>query len=142
MPGYYSSIETKVQTATPQNKLYAIGEQGSSNTQASNTITGYILDNKTAEPVIGASVQVENTAIDVITDQYGYYTLSVPKGKHTLSIQSIGMKDTKRDIMVYGDGKLNIEMQNPDHLSEKSYRVIRESKQCEKPANGCSKNRY
>ena len=107
----YADIGNKVQNATEQNKLYSIGEQGSSNTQLNNTITGFILDNKTGEPVIGASVQVANTGIDVITDQFGYYTLSVPKGRHTLSIQSIGMKDTRREIMVYGDGKFNIEMQ-------------------------------
>ena len=107
----YADIGNKVQNATEQNKLYSIGEQSSSNTQVRNTITGFILDNKTGEPVIGASVQVENTDIDVITDQYGYYTISLPKGRHTLSIQSIGMKDTKREILVYGDGKLNIEMQ-------------------------------
>ena len=107
----YTGIGNKVQNATEQNKLYSIGEPSSSNTQLNNTITGFILDNKTGEPVIGASVHVANTGIEVITDQFGYYTLSVPKGRHTLSIQSIGMKDTRREIMVYGDGKFNIEMQ-------------------------------
>ena len=96
----------KVQNAKVQKQqLYSIGNSNlPSNTQLNNTITGFILDNKTGEPVIGASVQVANTGIDVITDQFGYYTLSVPKGRHTLSIQSIGMKDTRREIMVYGDG--------------------------------------
>lgn len=105
------SNDNIVQNATKQNKLYSIGEQSRSNNTVSNTITGFILDNKTGEPVTGASVHVENTGIDAISDQFGYYTISVPKGRHTLSIQSIGMKDTKREIMVYGDGKFNIEMQ-------------------------------
>ena len=107
----FSDNDNKAQNATQQNKLYAIGQQNSSNGQPAKTITGFILNNKTGEPVIGASINVEGTTIDVITDQFGYYTLSVPKGRHTLSIQSIGMKDTKREIMVYGDGKFNIEMQ-------------------------------
>ncbi len=103
--------DNKILNATQQNKLYTIGEPGNSNSQSRNTITGFILDNKTGEPVIGASIHLENTAIDVAADQFGYYTISVPKGKHTLSIQSIGMKDTKREIMVNGDGRFNIEMQ-------------------------------
>ena len=107
----YSTIAI-VQSGTQQNKLYAIGEKITSNDQQRNTITGYISDTKTAEPVIGASIHVENTTIDVTSDQFGYYTIAVPKGRHTLSIQSIGMKDTRREIMVYGDGKFNIEMQN------------------------------
>ncbi len=107
----YLNAGSKVKNSTQPNKLYTIGEQGSSNNQSQFTITGFLLDNKTGEPVIGASVHVENTSMGVITDQYGYYTISLPKGRHTLSIQSIGMKDTKREIQVYGDGKFNIEMQ-------------------------------
>lgn len=100
-----------IQNATQQNKLYPIGDQNASNTPAHNIITGFIADKTTGEPVIGASVHIENTGIYVITDQFGYYTLSVPKGRQALSVQSIGMRDTKREIMVYGDGKFNIEMQ-------------------------------
>ncbi|MEO6456466.1 MAG: carboxypeptidase-like regulatory domain-containing protein [Ginsengibacter sp.] len=107
----YGSVANKVQNATLQNKLYTVGEQGPSTNQAQNTINGFIADSKSGEPVIGASVHVENSKIDVITDQYGYYTISLPKGRHTLSIQSIGMKDTKREILVKGNGKFNIEMQ-------------------------------
>ena len=44
-------------------------------------------------------------------DQYGYYSLNLPKGRYILNIQSIGMRDTRRLIMVYGDGKLNIDLQ-------------------------------
>jgi hypothetical protein len=69
------------------------------------------LDSKTGEPVIGASVHAENTGIGGVSDQYGYYIISLPRGRYTLSIQSVGMKDTKREIMVNGDGKFNIEMQ-------------------------------
>ncbi len=108
----YTDTDSKVQNAGPQKRLYSIGEKASSRNQPNNTITGFILDNKTGDPVIGASVQLENTGIDAITDQFGYYTLAVPTGRHTLAIQSVGMKDTKREIVVYGDGKFNIEMQS------------------------------
>jgi hypothetical protein len=104
-------IVGSTKNATQQNKLYQIGEQGTSNNPARNTVTGFILDNKTGEPVIGASVHAENTEIGGVSDQYGYYIISLPRGRYTLSIQSVGMKDTKREIMVNGDGKFNIEMQ-------------------------------
>ncbi len=108
----YSNAGNPVLTSTQPNKLYSIGEQAGSNNAPTGTITGFVLDNKTGEPVIGASVHVENTKTYASTDQFGYYTIAVPKGRHTLSIESIGMKDTKREIMMYGDGKFNIEMQN------------------------------
>jgi hypothetical protein len=107
----YATNEADVQNATQPNKLYTIGEPGSAGTQNRNVVTGFIMDKSTGEPVIGASIHVENSPVYAITDQFGYYTISIPKGKHALSIQSIGMRDTKREVMINGDGKLNIEMQ-------------------------------
>lgn len=108
----YANIGNPVSTGALQNKLYSIGNKNAANNSPDGTITGFVLDSKTGEPVTGASLHLENTKTDVAADQFGYYTISVPKGRHTLSIQSIGMKDTKREITVYGDGKFNIEMQS------------------------------
>jgi carboxypeptidase-like protein/TonB-dependent receptor-like protein len=91
-------------------KVFEIGEK-SSNPKGIAAIAGYIKDAKTGEPLAGASVNVEKTTMGVSTDQYGYYSLSLPKGRYVLNIQNIGMKDTRRQIILYGDGKLNIEMQ-------------------------------
>ena len=139
----YSDIENKVQNANEQNK--AVFHWRTKALQIASLAIpspGLYLDNKTGEPVIGASVKVENTGIDVITDQFGYYTLSVPRGRHTLSIQSIGMKDTKREIMVYGDGKFNIEMQT-QIISLKRVVVSAEKvSNVRSTANGCAKDRY
>ena len=75
------------------------------------TIDGFVKDSKTGEPLTGASVSVEKTKTGVATDQYGYYSLSLPRGRYVLDIQNIGMKDTRRQIILYNDGKLNIDMQ-------------------------------
>ena len=96
--------------STTENKLYVIGEITSSNA-GSFTIAGYIRDAKTGEPVIGASIADQDKKTAIITDQYGYFVMTLPKGHHTLVMQSIGMRDTKRQILVQGDGKINIDMQ-------------------------------
>lgn len=102
--------EEKIQVATQDNKLYVIGNKSTTNIDGRITVAGYIRDAKTGEPVIGASVYIENPRIGVATDQYGYFTIMLPKGRHTLFIQSIGMTDTKRQLLVQGDGKINIDM--------------------------------
>ena len=43
-------------------------------------VTGQILDDN-GEPIIGASVKVENTQIGSITDLEGKFSLNVPDGK-------------------------------------------------------------
>jgi hypothetical protein len=75
------------------------------------TIAGYLRDAKTGEPVIGASIIIENSKSGVISDQYGYYSLSIVRGRNTLSIQSLGIRDTRRQIMVFGEGRMNIDLQ-------------------------------
>ncbi|WP_235921187.1 TonB-dependent receptor [Foetidibacter luteolus] len=90
-------------------KLYEIGQSTSAG-GGQVTIAGYVRDSKTGEPVIGASVYIENPSVSVLTDQYGYYSISLPKGRHVLNIQSIGMRDTRMQLLAKGDGKLNIDM--------------------------------
>lgn len=76
------------------------------------TIAGFIREANTGEPVIGASVFKKNPLLGVVTDQYGYYSFTLPKGKHVLFVNSAGMKSTKRQIMLYSDGELNVELKN------------------------------
>lgn len=92
-------------------KVFEIGQKTSLYTKGTVTIDGYIKDSKTGEPLTGASVSVEKTKTGVATDTYGYYSLSLPRGRYVLNIQNIGMKDTRRQIILYNDGKLNIDMQ-------------------------------
>jgi len=98
-------------TAALENKLYVIGNKTAINPLNTVTIAGYINDSKTGEAVVGASVYIEKPRIGITTDQYGYYSLSLPQGRHVLNIQSIGMKDARRQVMIYTDGKLNIDLQ-------------------------------
>ncbi len=99
----------KMRTATLENKLYEIGKASAGN-KGQATIAGYVRDEKTGEPVTAASVQVEKLKIGVITDGYGYYAITVPPGRYVFSIQSIGMSDVKRNILVHSDGNMDFEL--------------------------------
>jgi TonB dependent receptor/CarboxypepD_reg-like domain/TonB-dependent Receptor Plug Domain len=92
-------------------KVFEIGDKGANSSKSIVTIDGFVKDAKTGEPLTGASVSVEKSKTGVATDQYGYYSLSLPRGRYVLDIQNIGMKDTRRQIILHNDGKLNIEMQ-------------------------------
>lgn len=92
-----------------ETKVHLIG-RNSGNNVGDATVAGNVLDINTGEPLIGASVFVENPTIGITTDQFGYYALTLPKGRHELKVQSIGMKSTSRQIMLYSGGRLDIEM--------------------------------
>ncbi|WP_423147391.1 TonB-dependent receptor [Rubrolithibacter danxiaensis] len=96
--------------ATLANKLYEIGIK-TTNLTGQATLAGYVRDSKSGEPVIGASIFIEGTKTGVSTDQFGYYSLTLPKGRQILYIKGIGMKDAKRQLILYSDGRMNIELQ-------------------------------
>ncbi len=93
------------------NKLYEVGIKTGRSNQGKATVAGYVRDSKTGEAIIGASVYVEAPSIIANTDQFGYYALTLPKGPHLIKISSAGMKEARRQIILNGDGKLDIELQ-------------------------------
>ncbi|MEX2232301.1 MAG: TonB-dependent receptor [Cyclobacteriaceae bacterium] len=103
----YEKKEKELKLA--ETKVHTIG-RNSGNSKGVATVAGNILDINSGEPLIGAAVFVENPTIGISTDQFGYYALTLPKGRHELKIQSIGMKNTSRQIMLYSNGRLDIEM--------------------------------
>jgi hypothetical protein len=93
------------------NKLFEIGNRYAKTTSGKVTVAGYIRDIKTGEPIIGATLSVDSPATILNTDQFGYYSLTLTKGHHLVKISSVGMKDTRRQILLHSDGKLNIDLE-------------------------------
>lgn len=106
----YTAYEKREkQKKLAESKLYSIGTK-TSNLQGKATLAGHVRDATNGEPVIGAALFIEKPLIGVATDQFGYYSITLPKGRHELQIKSIGMKTTQRQIMLYSDGQLEIEL--------------------------------
>jgi len=106
----YSAYEKRdLQSKLAENKVYVFGIR-SNNLQGKATLSGIISDINSGEPIIGATISIAS-GLGVVSDQLGNYSINLPKGKHELKIQSVGMKKTTRQIMLYSDGKLNIELQ-------------------------------
>jgi hypothetical protein len=82
---------------------------GKSNAKA--LLSGYIRDNKTGESISGVVISVDSMGIVVSSDQYGYYSIVLPVGRHILKISSAGMKEARRQLIVSDNGQLDIEMQ-------------------------------
>ncbi len=99
-------IEAKI-----ENKIFDVGKKTAVIATGKATVAGYVKSMASGEPVIGALVYIENPKIGTITDQFGYYSLTIPNGKQLLKIQNVGMKSTRRQIILYSDGLFNIEME-------------------------------
>lgn len=74
------------------------------------TVTGYITDRDTKEPVAGATVFVQELAAGALSNQYGFYSLTLPRGIHQIRFTFIGMREKQVNVNLYGPGELDIEM--------------------------------
>ena len=95
-----------------EKKLFEIGVKTNTLTKGNAVLVGYVRDIKSGEALSGASVYIDSPAIKTVTDQFGYYTITLPKGRHVIRINSLGMKDTQRQLVLYSNGKLNIELED------------------------------
>ncbi|CAG5007397.1 hypothetical protein DYBT9275_04036 [Dyadobacter sp. CECT 9275] len=96
--------------STAESKLHEIGIRKHRIVPGNSTVTGYIRNATNGEPVIGAAVFIESPSIGASTDALGFYSLTIPRGRHQLKVKSFGMRETQRRIVLYSDGKLDIEM--------------------------------
>ncbi len=106
----YLLPEQEKTEAPKEEKLYGIGKRTLKIEPGQATLAGHVTASSSGEPVIGASIGTEKKNIGVVTDPFGYYSLTLPKGAHELTVKSIGLKSTKRKVIIYGDGQLDIEM--------------------------------
>lgn len=100
----------KEQKATSENKVYEVGEP-TDRPLGKVALTGNVTDFKTGEPMVGVALFVKDPVVGTTTDAFGYYTLQLPPGRHELFIQGLGMKDSRRQVIVHAAGKLDIELE-------------------------------
>jgi hypothetical protein len=96
---------------TAEIKLHEIGTSRATPASGRATVAGYLRDIRTGEPIIGAAVYKEAPLVGTTTDQFGYYALALPPGRHELKIKGLGLKNTRRQILLHANGRLDIEME-------------------------------
>ena len=77
--------------------------------QETGTITGRITDSKTAEPLAGATV-VLNDSTGVSSDRNGKYELNLLPGTYIISFQFVGYQSLSREITVHAKDSMRIDV--------------------------------
>lgn len=103
-------VAPSVEQTAVENKLFEIGSRGGALKSGRVNISGYVRGAENGEELFGVSVGIDNSKVRVMTDQFGYYSLLLPAGRHTLHFSFMGMFDTRRLIDLRSDGKLDVDM--------------------------------
>lgn len=83
------------------------------------TISGALKDQTNGETLLGATILLKGTSIGTTTNEYGFYSLTAPKGSYTLVISYLGYKTIEEPIDLDKNIKLNSELvQDAGQLDE------------------------
>ena len=113
--------------AISEQRIYEIGDAKNPK-RGMVTLSGNVTHIKTGEPLPGITLFIEKPLIGAVTDGFGYYSFQLPAGLQELNIRGVDVKETKRQLMLYSEGKLNIELEEKVvALSEVVIRGAREN---------------
>ena len=74
------------------------------------TLSGYVRDAATGEELIGANVSVEESGAGTITNEYGYFSLSLESGNYTIVCSYMGYTTASLPISLNDDIVFDIEL--------------------------------
>lgn len=87
--------------------------------QKKHTISGYIRDNQTDESLNGASIRAnDGSSAGTRSNHYGFYSLTLSEGKHTLLFSHIGFQPSVIHLLLERDTVINLSLSENDLLDE------------------------
>jgi hypothetical protein len=83
------------------------------------TVSGVVADEKNKETLIGVSLFVEETKTGLVTNEYGFYSITLPEGEYTVSVNYMGYQTVTEKIKLNQDLKKNFYLNvNSQQLDE------------------------
>lgn len=79
-----------------------------------HTLFGYIRDAKTGESLIGATISVNDKAMGTTSNNYGFYSITIPDGKQRIKCSYIGYQTFDKEVEVHSQTTFNIELEVKD----------------------------
>jgi hypothetical protein len=84
--------------------------------QRTFTISGYIEDAKSSEKLISAALVDARTGSGVVSNTYGFYSLTLPAGAVELTSSYVGYKQQKFDFKLRRDTVITIKLEEADDI--------------------------
>ena len=87
--------------------------------QEKTTINGTIKDKQTGESIMGAVLKISQLSNVVVTsNEYGFYAISLPKGKYDLRISYVGYEEKLISINLNGPMTVPVFLESKNQLAE------------------------
>ena len=95
----------------------AIATISSVQAQQKVTLSGYVKDVATGETILGAAIYVKETQSGITSNNYGFYSLSLPPGTYTVRVSAMGYDEWEQQVELSQTKTLDIEFGKPDAVT-------------------------
>ena len=82
------------------------------------TISGYVKDAASDETIIAANISVIGKNSTIISNQYGFYSITLTKGIYQITTSHVGYRASTFKIDLSADTSINISLNSGTALSE------------------------
>lgn len=111
--------EYATQQSVQKRKLVTIGKQRPNAANKTYTLSGVFKNSKTGEPLQNLSISTIDRSKYAVTDSEGNFNIRLSSGLNKLETNLLGFEKIRQDVIMYGDGNLNIELnENTESLEE------------------------
>jgi hypothetical protein len=93
-----------------QEKVLKIGKASKAIKIKTFTLKGRVINELTKRPIQNVAIVVKGKNLGTTTNKKGDYSLSIPLGMNLLEISAIGNEKVNKSVLIYNNGKLNIEL--------------------------------
>ena len=74
------------------------------------TVSGFVKRTDDGLPVFGATLYVEELETGTVTNESGFFSLTLKKGKYTLIVNSVDSKEEKYELELLSDGRIDLNL--------------------------------
>ncbi|NNE03698.1 MAG: TonB-dependent receptor, partial [Eudoraea sp.] len=86
--------------------------------QSKYTISGIISEASSNETLLGVTIAIPSLRTGVTTNEYGFYSLTLPEGDYELQISYLGYQDIIRTVSFTKNQKINFQLSEKAELLE------------------------
>ena len=103
---------------TSENKVYEIGDKFRPSKSSKIKLTGQVIDFKTNTPAAGIHIIRRTPWKAATTDMDGFFEIELEPGYQVLELQGVSVKDARRQLMLYADADVRIELEEQNLMLE------------------------
>ena len=86
--------------------------------QTKFTISGTIIEQTKGEALIGVKIRIKDQSYAVATNEYGFYSLTIPEGKYIVLVTYIGYSPQEKEIELKENLTLNFVLETPSEKTK------------------------